>query len=292
MIAGSMVALVTPMDAQGNLDWSSLSKLVDFHLQEGTHAIVAVGTTGESATLEVEEHIEVIRRVVDQVNGQIPIIAGTGGNSTKETVDLTQAAKDVGADACLLVTPYYNKPTQEGLYQHFCHIAKSVAIPQMLYNVPGRTVCDMLPETVERLAGVPNIFGIKEATGDLGRAQEILDRVPDNFLLYSGDDPTAVELILLGGKGNISVTANVAPRAMSELCTAALAGKAEQARSIHETLVPLNKALFLESNPIPVKWALHEMGLIDKGIRLPLTALSEPYRAPLRDTLVKAGLLR
>ena len=291
MIAGSMVALVTPMDAQGGLDWSSLSKLVDFHLQEGTHAIVAVGTTGESATLDVAEHVEVIRRVVDQVNGRIPVIAGTGGNSTRESVELTQAAKDVGADASLLVTPYYNKPTQEGLFQHFRHIAQSVAIPQILYNVPGRTVCDMLPETVERLSKVANIIGIKEATGNLDRAKDILSRVSSEFLVYSGDDATAVELMLIGGKGNISVTANVAPKAMSELCVAAMAGQADHARAINERLMPLHKALFLESNPIPVKWALHEMGLIPEGIRLPLTWLSTPYQAPLRDALRQTGLL-
>jgi len=291
MIAGSMVALVTPMDAQGGLDWIGLSKLVDFHLQEGTHAIVAVGTTGESATLDVTEHVEVIRRVVDQVNGRIPVIAGTGGNSTRESVELTRAAKQVGADACLLVTPYYNKPTQEGLYQHFRHIAESVAIPQILYNVPGRTVCDMLPDTVVRLSTVPNIIGIKEATGNLERAKEILERVSKDFLVYSGDDPTAVELMLMGGKGNISVTANVAPRAMSDLCTAAMAGQADKARAINEQLMPVHKALFLESNPIPVKWALHEMGLIPEGIRLPLTWLSQPYHAPLRDALRQCGLL-
>ena len=291
MIAGSMVALVTPMDAQGGLDWIGLSKLVDFHLQEGTHAIVAVGTTGESATLDVAEHIEVIRRVVDQVQGKIPVIAGTGGNSTRESVELTRAAKEVGADACLLVTPYYNKPTQEGLFQHFSHIARSVAIPQILYNVPGRTVCDMLPETVARLATVPNIIGIKEATGNLDRARDVLSRVPSDFLVYSGDDATAVELMLLGGKGNISVTANVAPRAMSDLCVAALAGDAERARAINERLMPLHKALFLESNPIPVKWALHEMGLIPNGIRLPLTWLSTPYQEPLRSALKHTGVL-
>ncbi len=203
-----------PFDAQGRLDWDSLAKLVDFHLQEGTNAIVAVGTTGESATLDVEEHIQVIRRVVDQVKGRIPVIAGTGANSTREAVALTEAAKSGGADACLLVTPYYNKPTQEGMYQHFRHIAEAVAIPQILYNVPGRTSCDMLPETVERLSKVPNIIGIKEATGDLQRAKEVIERVGKDFLVYSGDDATAVELMLLGGKGNISVTANVAPRAM------------------------------------------------------------------------------
>ncbi len=291
MIAGSMVALVTPMDAQGGLDWDSLSKLVDFHLQEGTNAIVAVGTTGESATLSVAEHIEVIRRVVDQVSGRIPVIAGTGANSTSEAVELTENAKSAGADACLLVTPYYNKPTQEGLYLHFKHIAEAVAIPQILYNVPGRTVCDMLPDTVERLSKVPNIIGIKEATGDLKRGREVLDRVSKDFLVYSGDDPTAVELMLMGGKGNISVTANVAPRAMSELCAAAMAGDAETARAINERLMPLHRALFLEANPIPVKWALHEMGLMSNGIRLPLTWLSQSYQEPLRQAMRQTGVL-
>ncbi len=291
MIAGSMVALVTPMDAQGGLDWDALSKLVDFHLQEGTHAIVAVGTTGESATLSVSEHIEVIRRVVDQVAGRIPVIAGTGANCTREAIELTENAKNAGADACLLVTPYYNKPTQEGLYQHFRHIAESVAIPQILYNVPGRTVCDMLPDTVARLSSVPNIIGIKEATGDLQRAREVLDRVSQDFLVYSGDDPTAVEMILMGGKGNISVTANVAPRAMSELCAAAMRGEAAMARAINDRLMPLHKNLFIESNPIPVKWALREMGLIQQGIRLPLTWLSERCHEPLRLAMRQSGVL-
>lgn len=291
MIAGSMVALVTPMDAQGRLDWDSLTKLVDFHLQEGTNAIVAVGTTGESATLEVSEHVEVIRRVVDQVAGRIPVIAGTGANCTREAVELTTAAKDAGADACLLVTPYYNKPTQEGLYQHFRHIAEAVAIPQILYNVPGRTVCDMLPETVERLAKIANIIGIKEATGDLQRGKEVLERVPADFLVYSGDDATAVELMLMGGKGNISVTANVAPRAMNELCAAAMAGDAATARAINDRLMPLHKTLFIESNPIPVKWALHEMGLIPEGIRLPLTWLSPRCHEPLRQAMRQTGIL-
>ncbi len=291
MIAGSMVALVTPMDSQGAVDWDSLGKLVDFHLQQGTNAIVAVGTTGESATLDVPEHIEVVRRVVQQVAGRMPVIAGTGGNSTRESVELTQGAKDVGADACLLVTPYYNKPTQEGLYLHFRHIAEAVAIPQILYNVPGRTVCDMLPETVERLARIDNIIGIKEATGDLQRAREVLDRVPADFLVYSGDDATAVELMLMGGKGNISVTANVAPRAMADLCSAAMAGQAEAARAINDRLMPLHKALFIESNPIPVKWALHEMGLIPDGIRLPLTWLSPRCHEPLRQALRQCGVL-
>lgn len=291
MIAGSMVALVTPMDAQGRLDWDSLSKLVDFHLQEGTNAIVAVGTTGESATLDVNEHIEVIRRVVQQVAGRIPVIAGTGANSTREAVELTTNAKNAGADACLLVTPYYNKPTQEGLYQHFKHIAEAVDIPQILYNVPGRTSCDMKAETVIRLSKVKNIIAIKEATGDMQRAKDILAGVSDDFLVYSGDDATAVELILLGGKGNISVTANVAPRDMAELCKAAIAGDAATARAIHEKLMPLNKTLFIESNPIPVKWALHEMGLMPDGIRLPLTWLSESCHEPLRQALRQSGVL-
>ncbi|MFG0379957.1 4-hydroxy-tetrahydrodipicolinate synthase [Pseudomonas sp. zbq_18] len=291
MISGSMVALVTPMDSQGGLDWDGLHKLVDFHLQEGTNAIVAVGTTGESATLDVHEHVEVIRRVVDQVAGRIPVIAGTGANSTREAVELTQNAKSVGADACLLVTPYYNKPTQEGLYQHFRHIAEAVAIPQILYNVPGRTVCDMLPETVERLSKIANIIGIKEATGDLQRAKDILDRVSSDFLVYSGDDATAVELMLMGGKGNISVTANVAPRAMAELCAAAIAGDAATARAINDRLMPLHKNLFIESNPIPVKWALHEMGLMADGIRLPLTWLSPRCHEPLRQAMRQTGVL-
>jgi 4-hydroxy-tetrahydrodipicolinate synthase len=252
---------------------------------------VAVGTTGESATLEVAEHIEVIRRVVDQVNGRIPVIAGTGANSTREAVELTANAKAAGADACLLVTPYYNKPTQEGLYLHHKHIAEAVAIPQILYNVPGRTACDMLPETIERLSAIANIIGVKEATGDLKRAQEVLDRVGRDFLVYSGDDATAVELMLMGGKGNISVTANVAPRAMSDLCNAAMTGDAARARAINEMLMPLHKALFIEANPIPVKWALHEMGLMADGIRLPLTRLSEHCREPLRQAMRQCGLL-
>lgn len=291
MIAGSMVALVTPMDAQGRLDWDSLGKLVDFHLEKGTHAIVAVGTTGESATLDVEEHIQVIEFVVKRVAGRIPVIAGTGANSTSEAVHLTQNAKDAGADACLLVVPYYNKPTQEGLYQHFKHIAEAVDIPQILYNVPGRTSCDMQAETVIRLSTVPNIIGIKEATGDLQRAKAIIEGVSDDFLVLSGDDPTAVELILLGGKGNISVTANVAPREMADLCEAALRGDAETARAINEQLMPLHKNLFIEANPIPVKWALHEMGLMGDGIRLPLTWLSASCHDTLRQALRQCGVL-
>ena len=291
MIAGSMVALVTPMDAEGRLDWDSLTQLVDFHLKEGTNAIVAVGTTGESATLDVDEHVAVIRHVVKQVAGRIPVIAGTGANSTREAIELTSAAKEAGADACLLVTPYYNKPTQEGLYLHHRKIAESVAIPQILYNVPGRTACDMLPDTIARLSSVPNIIGVKEATGDLTRGKEVLDKVASGFLTFSGDDATAVELMLMGAKGNISVTANVAPRAMSELCALAMRGEAEAARAINERLMPLHKSLFCESNPIPVKWALHEMGLIPSGIRLPLTWLSQTSEAPLRQAMRQSGVL-
>ncbi|KDO01687.2 4-hydroxy-tetrahydrodipicolinate synthase [Pseudomonas donghuensis] len=290
MIAGSMVALVTPMDAQGRLDWDSLGKLVDFHLEKGTHAIVAVGTTGESATLDVDEHIKVIEFVVKRVAGRIPVIAGTGANSTSEAVHLTRNAKKAGADACLLVVPYYNKPTQEGLYQHFKHIAEAVDIPQILYNVPGRTACDMQAETVIRLSTVANIIGIKEATGDVTRAKAILDGVSKDFIVLSGDDPTAVELILMGGKGNISVTANVAPREMADLCEAALEGNAEKARAINEKLMPLHKNLFIEANPIPVKWALVEMGLMQQGIRLPLTWLSESCHDTVRQAMRQCGL--
>ena len=291
MISGSLVALVTPMDSRGNLDWQALQRLIDFHLQEGTDGIVAVGTTGESATLDMDEHKEVIRRVVEQVAGRIPVIAGTGANSTSEAVELTEAARSVGADACLLVTPYYNKPTQEGLYQHYRFIAEAVAIPQILYNVPGRTACDMLPATVARLADIDNIVGIKEATGDMQRAREVIDLVGDRMAVYSGDDPTAVELILMGGKGNISVTANVAPGTMHQLCAAALKGDADTARRLNESLMPLHRKLFIEANPIPVKWALHEMGLLEDGLRLPMTSLSAEYRPVVREALSQCGLL-
>jgi 4-hydroxy-tetrahydrodipicolinate synthase len=291
MISGSLVALATPMDSRGGLDWQALERLIDFHLEKGTDGIVAVGTTGESATLDMSEHKQAIRRVVDQVAGRIPVIAGTGANSTREAVELTEAARSVGADACLLVTPYYNKPTQEGLYQHFRFIAQAVAIPQILYNVPGRTACDMLPETVERLADISNIIGIKEATGDLQRARELIDRVGDRMAVYSGDDPTAVELILMGGKGNVSVTANVAPQAMHELCAAALAGDADLARQMNDALMPLHKALFIESNPIPVKWALHEMGMMADALRLPLTPLSARCHETVRAALRECGIL-
>jgi 4-hydroxy-tetrahydrodipicolinate synthase len=290
MIQGSMVALVTPMNADNSLDWASLHKLVDWHLEQGTHAIVAVGTTGESPTLNVDEHLTVIKKVVDQVNGRIPVIAGTGANSTSEAVEWTQAAKDLGADACLLVTPYYNKPTQEGLFLHHAHIAQAVAIPQFLYNVPGRTGVDMKPETVLRLAQVPNIIGIKEATGDLARAKLLIEQAPSSFAIVSGDDETAVDLILLGGKGDISVTANVVPAAIARMCELALAGNAEEARAINNRLLPLHTAMFVESNPIPVKWAVEQLGLIQSGIRLPLTRLSEQYHQQVKTAMQAAGI--
>ncbi len=290
MIQGSMVALVTPMNADNSLDWASLHKLVDWHLEQGTHAIVAVGTTGESPTLNVDEHLAVIKKVVDQVNGRIPVIAGTGANSTSEAVELTQAAKDLGADACLLVTPYYNKPTQEGLFLHHAHIAQAVSIPQFLYNVPGRTGVDMKPETVLRLAQVPNIIGIKEATGDLARAKLLIEQAPSSFAIVSGDDETAVDLILLGGKGDISVTANVVPAAIARMCELALAGNAEEARAINNRLLPLHTAMFVESNPIPVKWAVEQLGLIQSGIRLPLTRLSEQYHQQVKTAMQAAGI--
>ncbi|TNF33239.1 MAG: 4-hydroxy-tetrahydrodipicolinate synthase [Gammaproteobacteria bacterium] len=291
MITGSMVALVTPMQVDGAIDWAALERLVQWHMDEGTDAIVAVGTTGESATLDVGEHCEVIARIVKQVAGRIPVIAGTGANSTREAIELTEAAAKAGADACLLVTPYYNKPTQEGLYQHFKAIAEAVAIPQILYNVPGRTACDLKPDTVLRLASVPNIVGIKEATGDLDRAKDLIQRCPAGFAVYSGDDATAIELILLGGKGNISVTANVVPAVMHRACALALAGKANEARALNATVAGLHDVLFIESNPIPVKWALHRMGKMTEGIRLPLTPLSESARPTLEAALQTAGVL-
>ncbi|WKD49012.1 4-hydroxy-tetrahydrodipicolinate synthase [Microbulbifer spongiae] len=291
MFTGSMVALATPMYADGSLDWESLRSLVEWHIEQGTRALVAVGTTGESATLDVHEHVEMIRRVVDQVAGRIPVIAGTGANSTTEAIDLTENAARCGADACLLVTPYYNKPSQEGLYQHYLAIARAVAIPQILYNVPARTAVDMLPDTVKRLATIGNIVGIKEATGDLTRARELLDILPEGFAVYSGDDSTALELMLMGGHGDISVTANVAPAAVAQMCETALAGDAATAQAIDQRIQILHKVLFLESNPIPVKWALREMGRIDGGIRLPLTSLSPQHHATVREALRSAGIL-
>ena len=291
MFRGSMVALVTPMFADGSVDFDSLSKLIEMHIESGTAAIVSMGTTGESATLDMDEHCEVMRRTVEMAAGRIPVIGGTGSNSTTEAIQLTRCAQQGGVDACLLVTPYYNKPTQQGLYLHHKLIAESVDIPQILYNVPGRTVCDMLPETVSRLAEIPNIVGIKEATGSLERMHEILSCVPDDFDLYSGDDETGVEFMLQGGDGVISVTNNVAPRAMAAMCAAALAGDREKAVELNRPLEGLHKKLFLEANPIPVKWALHEMGLIPEGIRLPLTPLSTQFHEPLRKALRDAGVL-
>jgi 4-hydroxy-tetrahydrodipicolinate synthase len=291
MFRGSLVALVTPMQDDGSVDEASLRALVEWHIEQGTDGIVAVGTTGESATLDEEEHCKVIRQVVEYAAGRIPVIAGTGANSTAEAIRLTRCAKSAGADACLLVTPYYNKPTQEGLYQHHKAIAEAVDIPQILYNVPGRTACDMLPETVGRLSKVPNIIGVKEATGELDRVPEIRDLCGEDFDIFSGDDATSRELVLLGGKGSISVTANVAPAKVHEMMMAALEGDAELAAKIDEELVPLHRDLFLEANPIPVKWALAEMGRIPTGIRLPLTWLAEEAQVTLRQTLKQVGLV-
>jgi len=291
MFHGSMVALVTPMNSDGDVDEESLRGLVDWHVEQGTDAIIAMGTTGESATLDEKEHCHVIRKVVEFAAGRIPIIAGTGANSTTEAITLTRCAMEAGADACLLVTPYYNKPTQEGLYLHFKAIAEAVPVPQILYNVPGRTAVDMLPETVERLAGIPNIVGIKEATGDVNRARDILGRCGDKLDLYSGDDETALDCILAGAKGDISVTANVAPKAMHLMCQAALAGDEKLARELNTPLEGLHDKLFLEANPIPVKWALQEMGLIPQGIRLPMTPLSSTYHAPLRGAMQEASVI-
>lgn len=290
MFHGSMVALVTPMSADGAIDHESLSRLVEFHIENDTDAIIAVGTTGESATLNEHEHCALIREVVERVHGRVPVIAGTGANDTREAIRLTRCALQGGADACLLVTPYYNKPTQEGLYLHYRAVAEAVPIPQILYNVPGRTACDLLPDTVARLASVPNIIGVKEATGNLARAREILNRCGDKMDVYAGDDASAMELMLMGGKGVISVTANVAPRLMHEMCAAALAGDRARAEVLNAQLMPLHQELFIESNPIPVKWALNQMGLIPSGIRLPLTPLSAPCHTRVRQALVHANV--
>lgn len=290
MFRGSMVALVTPMTDDGAIDEKALDSLLEFHIVNGTDAIVAVGTTGESATLDEEEHCYVIRHVVKTVAGRIPVIAGTGSNSTTEAIELTRCAKEAGADACLLVTPYYNKPTQEGLYLHHKAIAEAVDIPQILYNVPGRTAVDMLPETVVRLSKIPNIIGIKEATGDIQRVRDILESVSGEFDIYSGDDATGMDFMLGGGHGVISVTTNVAPKAMHDMCVAALAGDKETASTINNTLMALHQDLFLEANPIPVKWALYDMGMIGTGIRLPLTVLSETHHGTIRAALKQANV--
>ncbi len=291
MFQGSMVALVTPMREDGSLDRPALERLVNFHIEHGTDAIVAVGTTGESPTLDMEEHCEVIRLTVEYVKDRVPVIAGTGANSTTEAIELTRCAEKAGVDACLLVTPYYNKPTQEGLYRHHRAIAEAVPIPQILYNVPGRTACDMLPETIQRLAAMPNIVGVKEATGKVDRVRDIRSRCGEKIDIYSGEDAIALDSMLIGASGVISVTANVAPRLMREMCAAARAGDVARARSIDQQLMGLHKNLFIESNPIPVKWALKEMGLIEGGIRLPLTPLSEQHHATVRAAMKAAGVM-
>ncbi|MCW7538212.1 4-hydroxy-tetrahydrodipicolinate synthase [Aquabacterium sp. A7-Y] len=290
-IVGSIVALVTPMHEDGSVDFDTLRTLIDWHIAEGTDCIGVVGTTGESPTVTVEEQAEVIRIAVEHAKGRVPIMAGAGANSTREAVELSKYAKQVGADCTLQVVPYYNKPTQEGMYQHFRSIAEAVDIPVVLYNVPGRTVGDMQHETVLRLAEVPGIVGIKEATGNIDRAAWLIKQAPKGFSIYSGDDPTAIALMLLGGHGNVSVTANVAPRAMHELCKAALAGDARRAAAIHLKLLSLHKLLFVESNPIPVKWALARMGRIGGTLRLPLVPLSAGHHAVLEQALREADLI-
>lgn len=291
MLQGSLVAIVTPMHEDGALDLSALRSLIDFHVNQGTDGIVIVGTTGESPTVDFEEHCLLISTTVEHAAGRIPVIAGTGANSTSEALELTRQAQSLGADACLLVTPYYNKPTQEGLYQHYRTLAESVDIPQILYNVPGRTGCDISNDTVLRLAQIPNIVGIKDATGNIERGTDLLLRAPSRFAVYSGDDASSLALLLLGGKGVISVTANVAPRLMHEMCDAALNGNVAEARSINARLFPLHQKLFVEANPIPVKWVLREMGLIEPGIRLPMVPLSSQYHDVLRNAMQHASLL-
>ncbi|HIF53876.1 MAG: 4-hydroxy-tetrahydrodipicolinate synthase [Methylococcales bacterium] len=291
MIQGSIVALVTPMENDGSVDKECLRKLVEYHIEQGSDAIVAMGTTGESATLDEDEHCDVIKCVVQYVAGRIPVIAGTGANSTTEAILLTRRAKEVGADACLLVTPYYNKPTQEGLFQHYKAISAAVDIPQILYNVPGRTACDMLPETIGRLAAIDNIVGVKEATGELDRLPLIRDLCGDDFAIYSGDDASSCEFCLSGGNGSITVTGNVAPKLVHEMIKAAIAGHRQQAEMLDAKLLALHEHLFIQSNPIPVKWAVAEMGLMGKGIRLPLTWLTEDCYPTVRRALQQAEVI-
>lgn len=291
MFHGSMVAMITPMGEDGSVDYAAMKKLVEFHIEQGSDAIISVGTTGESATLDEREHCDVIARTVEYVAGRIPVIAGTGANSTSEAIALTRCAKAAGADACLLVTPYYNKPTQQGLFLHFKAVAEAVDVPQILYNVPGRTACDMQSDTAARLAEVPNIVGIKDATGDLARLRELKQLCPEGFELYSGDDATGCEFLLQGGHGVISVTANVAPGLMNEMVTLALAGERERAQAADARLAGLHKSLFVESSPIPVKWAMHRMGLADKGIRLPMTWLTPESEGEVQAAMEQAGVL-
>jgi 4-hydroxy-tetrahydrodipicolinate synthase len=290
MITGSLVAIVTPMHEDGRLDLGAFRKLIDWHVEEGTDGIVVVGTTGESPTVDFDEHKELIRLAVQHSRGRIPIIAGTGGNSTAEAIELTESAKKAGATACLSVVPYYNKPTQEGLYRHFRKIAETVDLPMILYNVPGRTVADLQNDTVLRLAQVPGIIGIKDATANIERGTDLVRRLPRSFAIYSGEDSTALALILLGGHGVISVTANVAPKLMHQMCAAALVGDVKRSREINLRLLPLHQRLFLEANPIPVKWALAEMGMIEYGLRLPLSPMAERFQQPVREALHEAGI--
>jgi 4-hydroxy-tetrahydrodipicolinate synthase len=292
MIKGSIVAIVTPMQADGSLDVPGLRKLIDWHIAEGTDGIVIVGTTGESPTVSVEEQCELIKVAVEHTAKRIPVIAGTGGNSTTEAIELTEYAKRVGADASLLVVPYYNRPTQEGMYRHFRKIAESVDLPAILYNVPGRTVADMSNDTILRLAQVPGIIGVKDATGNIARGSDLIRLAPKSFSIYSGDDPTAMALMFCGAKGNISVTANVAPRGMHQLCVAAMNGKVAEAVEINNKLLPLHNKLFVEPNPVPVKWAMAELGLIPSGIRLPLAPLGAEYHDIVRAALREAGVLQ
>jgi 4-hydroxy-tetrahydrodipicolinate synthase len=291
MFTGSMVAIVTPMNTDGSVDWPALEKLVEHHIAQGTDAIVSVGTTGESATLDHNEHTEVIERTVKVVAGRIPVIGGTGANSTSEAILLTEQAAAAGVDGCLLVVPYYNKPPQEGLYQHFRTIAEAVAIPQILYNVPGRTAVDMHNDTTLRLAEIENIVAIKDATNDLDRGRDLINRSPQDFMVYSGEDGTACDLMLSGGRGTISVTANVAPELMHRMCTAAVAGNAKEARDLNTQLEKLHKALFVESNPIPAKWAVQQQGIIGDGIRLPLLPLSAANQEVVREAMQTAGVI-
>lgn len=291
MLKGSLVAIVTPMHADGTLDLPSLRTLIDFHVEHGTDGVVIVGNTGESPTVDFDEHCLLIRTTVEQVAGRIPVIAGTGANCTREAIELTEQAQAAGADACLLVAPYYNRPVQEGLYQHFKAVAEAVDIPQILYNVPGRTGCDLTNDTALRLAQVPNIVGIKDATGNIERGTDLLRRAPADFAIYSGDDASSLALMLLGGHGTISVTANVAPRLMHEMCVAAFAGDVAKARDINRKLFPLHQKLFVEANPIPVKWTLTEMKLIESGIRLPLTSLAPQHHETLRDAMRSADII-
>ncbi|WP_201526276.1 MULTISPECIES: 4-hydroxy-tetrahydrodipicolinate synthase [Psychrobacter] len=290
-LQGSMVALVTPMHPNGTVDYKRLADLIDWQIEHGTHCLVAVGTTGESATLSMQEHSDVIRFFVQHVKGRVPVIAGTGANNTTEAIKLTQDAADAGADCALLVAPYYNKPPQEGLYQHYKAIAQAVDIPQMLYNVPGRTVVDIAQETVERLADIDNIVSIKDATGSVARGEQLIKAVGDRMVVLSGDDGTSLELMKVGGKGNISVTANVAPQAMSTTFAAALRGDFSAAKAAHDVIKHLHRDLFIESSPIPAKYALHKMGMIDTGIRLPLVWLAEEHHATIDSALVRANLI-